>query len=149
NPRNRYNLNIKRNEKVLEVGGGHSPHPRANIVVDKFIDFNFHRSGDINLYKGQKFVQADGRSLPFSDKEFDYVICNQVLEHVDNPSEFLDELGRVGKRGYIETPSLIGEPLHPKSSHRWVILEIDSKIVLFDKDRIFSDKGCDFGPLFL
>src|SRR5690606_1509140 len=97
-----------------------------------------------NLYKGQKFIQADGESLPFEDNEFDYVICNHVLEHVDNPEKFLNELARVAKKGYIETPSLIGEHLHPKESHRWVILEIDDKLVLFDKDNIGFNTSCDF-----
>src|SRR5690606_1584155 len=149
NPQSRFKLKIKKNERVLEVGGGPNPHPRANVVIDKFVDFDYHRKGDINLYKHQQFAQADGESLPFEDNEFDYIICNHVLEHVDNPAKFLDEQARVAKRGYIETPSLIGEHLHPKISHRWVILEIDKKLVLFDKETIGFKTSSDFGPLFL
>lgn len=149
NPINRYSLKIKKNEKVLEVGGGHCPHPRANIVVDKFVDSEYHRSDQIYLYKNQKFLQADGENLPFHDNEFDYIICNQVLEHVDAPDKFLNELSRVGKKGYIETPSIIGEHLHPKRSHRWIIIEVDSKLVLFEKEAFMSNKSADFGPLFL
>jgi hypothetical protein len=81
NPINRYSLKINKNEKVLEVGGGHCPHPRANVVVDKFVDSDYHRSDQIYLYKRQKFLQADGENLPFQNKEFDYIICNQVLEN--------------------------------------------------------------------
>ena len=33
----------------------------------------------------------------------------------------------MSKRGYIETPSLLGEFLFPKQSHKWVILDIDDK----------------------
>ncbi len=149
NPINRYSLKINKNEKVLEVGGGHCPHPRANVVVDKFVDSDYHRSDQIYLYKRQKFLQADGENLPFQNKEFDYIICNQVLEHVEDPETFLEELARVGKRGYIETPSIIGEHLHPKKSHRWIVIEIDNKLVLFDKSSFFSNKSSDFGPLFL
>lgn len=149
NPTTRFNLKIKRNEKVLDVGGGPNPHPRANVVTDKFVTNDFHRKGSINLYKHQKFIEADGEDLPFLDKEFDYVICNHVLEHVDNPKRFLEEQARVSTRGYIETPSLIGEHLHPKESHRWVILEIDNKLVLFDKKLIDFQTSFNFGPLFL
>ena len=149
NPTSRYDLKIRKGEKVLEVGGGANPHPRANIVTDKFVDNNYHRSGDLNLYKGQEFIQADGESLPFKDKEFDYVICNHVLEHVDDPAKFLEEQARVAKRGYIETPSLMGEHLHPKESHQWVILEIDNKLVLYKKELVNFNTSCDFGPLFL
>ena len=35
NPKSRFDLNIKRTDKVLEVGGGHNPHPRSHVVEDK------------------------------------------------------------------------------------------------------------------
>ena len=107
NPKSRFNLSIAKTDRVLEVGGGHNPHPRSNIIVDKFTDTNYHRSGDIKVLKHQQFLAADGENLPFKDKEFDYVICCQVLEHVENPVKFLSEQFRVARRGYIETPSLL------------------------------------------
>lgn len=149
NPNNRFNLKIKKGDKVLEVGGGHNPHPRSNIVVDKFIDSNYHRHSDIKVLKHQKFIQADGEKLPFPDKDFDYVICNQVLEHVENPEIFLKEQMRVAKRGYIETPSLIGEYLFPKKSHKWLILELENKLVLVDKEKFWFKTKLDFGFVFL
>jgi len=136
NPRSRFALSVKRSDHVLEVGGGHNPHPRANIVVDKFVESNFHRSGDIKVLKNQKFIQVDGENLPFKDKEFDYVICCHVLEHVENPVKFLSEQFRVAKRGYIEIPSLIGEYLSPKESHKWVLHEHNNVLYLVDKQKI-------------
>src|SRR6187551_3814150 len=133
NPISRHKLKIPHSAHVLDVGSGHNPHPRANVIVDKFTDDNYHRAADIKVLGNQKFINADGENLPFKDKEFDYVICNHVLEHVDNPTKFLSELSRVGKMGYIETPSLTGEHLIPKESHKWLLLEIDSKIVIVDK----------------
>lgn len=133
NPKSRFHLDIKPSDKVLDVGGGHNPHPRANVVVDKYTDTNFHRSGDIKVLDKQQFISADGESLPFGDHEFDYVICCHVLEHVENPVKFLSELFRVGKRGYIETPSLIGEVLAPRISHKWIIHEHKDKLYLVDK----------------
>lgn len=149
NPKSRFNLSIKRKDRVLEVGGGHNPHPRSNMVVDEFIDTNYHRKTDIKVYNNQKFMQAGGENLPFSDKEYDYVICNQVLEHVEDPARFLNEQMRVAKRGYIETPSLIGEYLFPKESHRWLILEIDNKLVMVEKEKFWFKSKPDFGFLFL
>lgn len=148
-PATRQHLKIKKKDKVLEVGGGHNPHKRSNVVVDKFIDVNYHRSGDIKVHAHQKFMNADGENLPFKDKEFDYVICNQVLEHVENPSAFLNEQMRVAKRGYLEAPSLIGEYIHPKESHKWLILEIDNKIVLMDKEKVGFKPSHDLGDVFL
>ena len=148
-PISRQHLSIGKSAKVLEVGGGHNPHKRSNVVVDKFIDVNYHRSGDIKVHKHQKFIVADGEALPFKKNEFDYVICNQVLEHVENPKKFLAEQMRVASSGYIEVPSLIGEYLFPKESHKWLILEIDNKLELMDKKLVGFKPSHDLGDVFL
>jgi hypothetical protein len=61
------------------------------------------------LYPGLKFVRADGRSLPFADREFDYVHSSAVLEHVGSQSKqalFLREAWRVARKGiFITTPN--------------------------------------------
>lgn len=149
NPKTRNHLSIKKNFNVLEVGGGNYPHPRANVVVDKYVDYNYHRSGNVKVYPYQKFVVADGEKLPFDDNSFDYTICCHVLEHVDHPSQFLREQSRVAPMGYLETPSIIGEYLMPKKSHRWILQEIDGKIVMYEKDKIGFNAWQDLGYVFL
>ncbi|MBN8833516.1 MAG: SAM-dependent methyltransferase [Niastella sp. SCN 39-18] len=136
NPKSRYHLKINKSAKVLDVGGGHNPHPRANVVVDKYTDTNYHRSGDIKVLKNQQFINADGEKLPFKDHEFDYVICCHVLEHVEDPIQFLSEIFRVGKKGYIETPSLLGECLAPRESHKWILHEHEDTLYLVDKQKL-------------
>lgn len=148
-PYNRDNLHINKNDRVVEIGSGHNPTYRSNVIVEKFIDSNYHRGGDIKIYPHQLFVNADGEQLPFTDKEFDYVICNQVLEHVEHPETFVKEQSRIGKRGYIETPSLIGEQLFPKKSHKWAILDIDGKLVMYEKALMEENYANDYGRLFL
>jgi ubiquinone/menaquinone biosynthesis C-methylase UbiE len=149
NPTSRYKLKIPSNANVLDVGSGHNPHPRANVVTDKFIDSNFHRASDIKVLRSQRFVEADGQSLPFKDKEFDYVICCHVVEHVEDPAVFLNELARVGKSGYLEAPSLLGEFLIPKGSHVWVLMEMNEKLILVNKERLGLRNSHDFGDVFL
>lgn len=59
-------------------------------------------------YPAITFVKADGTKLPFENNQFDIVYSNAVIEHVGNTSEqkqFLQELIRVGKRGYLTTPN--------------------------------------------
>ncbi len=126
---------------MLEVGGGHNPHPRANVEVDKFTDSNYHRSADIKVLKHQEFINAEGETLPFKDKEFDYVICCHVLEHAEDPSQFLEEQFRVAKRGYIETPSLLGEVLAARESHKWIIHEYQDTLYIVDKKKINFQAG--------
>ncbi|MBP7811677.1 MAG: class I SAM-dependent methyltransferase [Candidatus Moranbacteria bacterium] len=61
-----------------------------------------------SLYPEITYLQADGRELPFKNNQFDLVYSNAVLEHVgtrEQQCDFLRELLRVGKRGYITTPN--------------------------------------------
>jgi SAM-dependent methyltransferase len=148
-PKTMDDLHIKKRYNVLEVGGGNHPDKRAHVVVDKYVDDNTHRSGDLKVLKNQHFLQADGEHLPFKDKEFDYVICRHVLEHVEDPIQFVKEQGRVAKMGYMETPSLLGEYIAPKQSHKWVIQDIDNKLVLYDKEVLKFKPWMDFGEVFL
>jgi Methyltransferase domain len=61
------------------------------------------------LYPGVRFVQADGRDLPFEDRAFDFAHSSAVLEHVgssDRQARFLQELWRVSRKGcFITTPN--------------------------------------------
>lgn len=148
-PKSRQDLHIKRHDRVLEVGPGNRPTFRADVLVEKFLGDDTHRRGGLRIFPHQQLVNAAAEALPFADKEFDYVICNQVLEHSDDPAQFLREVTRVGKAGYIETPSLLGEWLFPKKSHRWVVLNIGDKLVLYDKQRVPGNYANDYGELFL
>jgi len=135
-PKSCFDLRIRKRDLVLDVGSGNNPHPRADVLLERHLLDNTHRSGPIKILKGQKFVEYKGGRFPFKTDEFDYVICSHVLEHVDAPDFFLSELSRVGSKDYIETPSLIGEYLIPKESHKWVVLEIDEKLVVVKKKEI-------------
>ena len=44
-------------------------------------------------------VKADICNLPFSENEFDFIICNHVLEHIPDDSKAMKELYRVLKPG--------------------------------------------------
>jgi len=62
-----------------------------------------------HLYPGLRYVEADGRDLPFPDRAFDHVHSSAVLEHVGsrgNQVKFLSELWRVTRRSlFVTTPN--------------------------------------------
>lgn len=61
---------------------------------------------DLDAWSLSNFVQADGEHLPFKDHAFDVVVATEVLEHVENPEEFLAECLRVSRRMVIgSTPN--------------------------------------------
>jgi SAM-dependent methyltransferase len=72
-------------------------------------------SGDIEreniLYKDSKNIQLDlNKPLPFKEGTFDYVVCVEGIEHIENPYALVREFARVIKRdGYliITTPNVM------------------------------------------
>ena len=93
---------ISDGDKVLEIGPGMVPFPRADMFVD-WID-----SGSVPK---EKFIQCDIQNdpLPFTGDEFDFVYCRHVLEDLYDPIHLCREMSRVAKAGYIETPSPMAE----------------------------------------
>ena len=45
--------------------------------------------------KGIFLVRACAQNLPFKDKAFDVVLASEIIEHIDNPNNFLQQLKRV------------------------------------------------------
>jgi len=105
--------------KVLEVGPGDYPFSRADVVAD----WNAEK---LEPLSAKRTVIADlGEGLPeFEDKEFDYVWCSHVLEHVDDPKACAQTLSRIAKRGTIVMPSAVKESLFnfEERQHKWLIL---------------------------
>jgi SAM-dependent methyltransferase len=52
-----------------------------------------------DLYSPLAMVQADICALPFKDNSFDVVLCNHVLEHIEDHLKAIEELYRVMKPG--------------------------------------------------
>lgn len=44
-------------------------------------------------------IKMDIHQMPFADRSFDVVLCNHVLEHVDNDIRAMEEIHRVLKPG--------------------------------------------------
>ena len=92
--------------RVLDVGSGPHPDPRAQVLLEKFMSGTESRHRELVLVRrNQTLICGDIEAMPFADKAFDIVICRQTLEHVDDPAAACAELVRVAKAGYITAPS--------------------------------------------
>jgi SAM-dependent methyltransferase len=111
---------LPRGARVLDIGSGHNPWFRSNVLLDRFVDDQTERCGPI-LTGGREFVEGDATNLPFPDKSFDFVYCSHIAEHIDDIAQFFGEIQRVGKAGYIETPNYLFEQMVGTTTHTWAL----------------------------
>jgi SAM-dependent methyltransferase len=140
-----YYVPVKQSDLVLEVGSGGNPYPRSNILVDAYE--NTQERHWAPLITDRKTVIAFGEQLPFRDKTFDFVIGAHVLEHSADPEQFLRELQRVAKAGYIEVPHAFMERIIPYNDHRLEVYVEDHSLKVFIKPEALVDS--DLRRLFL
>lgn len=79
----------KRNDYMLDLGGGNRPNPDASVIVDSY-----------NVPKdGKKRVVWDLEKFPypFKDNSFDVVYMSHVLEHLKEPTKVLEEMHRIAR----------------------------------------------------
>ena len=113
-------LKKNRNLKILDLGCSSKNYwPEANHYAD--LDDFSEEFNKLNLKYTQ--IKKDHK-LPFKDKEFDYVILSHVLEHVPNLIEFISEIERISKAGYIELPTKLNDNLvfgcdEDDIGHKW------------------------------
>jgi SAM-dependent methyltransferase len=151
------NLYIPRDALVLDVGAGHNPCIRADVLLEKYVeDTSQHRCGRTVRPCGLPLVIGDALEMPFLDGVFDYAICRHVLEHVSKPAVLAEECNRVSKRGYMEAPSPLIEIIHGgfpdekrllealdlqslfhgwgmKNAHQWYVLAAADRIYVLPK----------------
>lgn len=117
--------------KVLDVGGGINNWlgERVTHVIDNQLNASKSKFyfGDVN----EPAVWEN-----FSDNEFDFVSCTHTLEDIRNPGFVVEQMSRIGKKGFIATPSRFIENSYIESyfwkgysHHRWIFrLNSNSKI---------------------
>jgi len=112
---------VKPDDYVLEIGPGGAPHSRSDVFLERSFDdekiAEAQRGYAPELNSNKKVVYYDGGAFPFKDKEFDYVICSHVLEHVLDIASFLKEMFRVAQKGYIEYPLIYYDYIYDFPEH--------------------------------
>lgn len=122
-------FSLKGSDQILDIGGGSNPFSKATVVTEPYLEMNTHRSG-VDIKSGVDYVECFAEEMPFADKQFDFAIARQVFEHVTSPKAACDEMIRVSKRGFIETPQKNYELLcGPNPSHNWFVSVVNNKLI--------------------
>ncbi len=129
---------IEVNNKVLEVGPGATPHPRSDVFLELeygSIQERIAQSGRVGILQTEKpVVYYNGKDFPFDDNEFDYIICSHVLEHVPEPEHIISEITRVGRKGYIEFPTIYYDYIWNIPEHITILFWTGKRIYYLPKE---------------
>ena len=111
------NLNIE-NKKIIDIGGGDknsSYHKILSQKGNKFISIDISDNCD---YK----VNLEYEKLPFDDNSQDVIFCFNVMEHIFNYQNLIDEIYRVLKPNgqlYFYVPFLVNKHADPYDFFRY------------------------------
>lgn len=96
--------------KILDLGCGKKKYPGA-IGVDRNQDSDADIIHDLNHFP-----------YPFSSNTLDLIICDNVLEHLENPFQAMEEIRRILKPGgglKIITPHFTSDDSYSDITHRY------------------------------
>ena len=123
-----YKFRIKRNKQVIDIGSGHSPLIRADILCDFFPLKTCQRAVTGIYTPPNRFVVGDVQELPFCTKAFDFSFSRAVLEHVSDPLKACHEISRIAKEGLLILPSYLWEIMGGSKAHIWLIARKKDKL---------------------
>ena len=128
-------LNSNKELKILDLGCSN-----ANFWSEANHFADIHDYSEDFKVKNLKFTKIEpDKKLPFKDKEFDYIICAHVIEHVNDPIFFKQEIERIGKSGYIELPTRLNDNIvfgcdEEIYGHKWWFeFDDDRNVLLYTK----------------
>ena len=100
--------------RVLDVGCGEKPYePLFAAYAKSYI-------GVDPVENPRAELRGSVEALPVEDGTFDVVLCNQVLEHCDDPAQAVRELRRVtAPRGRVLASTHGVMPYHPSPTDYW------------------------------
>lgn len=136
-------FDIAKNEIVADFGSGDRPFLRANILVDKSLTGSEERPDNF-LDTGAYVVKCSLDRLPFKDKSIDFIYSSHTVEHLESLGDCLNEMGRVGKKGYITCPSSTREGIIAPRSHLWFVEKEKDTLVFTRKKSPYPENLGDF-----
>lgn len=146
--------------QILDVGCGN-----VEVTGLQYCDSRLrtkHRVIGVDINPGQQanVVTASAQDLPFSDQSIDYVVSFDVIEHIENYPEVIEEMLRVTKeRAIIIVPTT--SKLYVRKSinlfrrmiggagSKYGQLLLQGHYYEFFKEEIFQFKGKDFRVSFM
>lgn len=110
---------VMESANCLELGAGdlvQSKHLKQAVRTLVSVEINYKRLVSMGVPSGYSLICADALELPFPDSKFDLIFTSNMLEHVGNFDQLLQEMIRVIKPdGYM---------IHVMPSVTWKVIHI-------------------------
>jgi SAM-dependent methyltransferase len=113
---------------VLNAGSGEGGYSRLLLDLPGLktafeSDFGYRVSTPYRLDARQVFFGASLVSIPLANQTMDFVLCTEVLEHIEDHEQALDEICRVISPGgwlliTVPTPPAPPDPAHVREGYR-------------------------------
>jgi len=99
-------ISLNKNDKILDAGCGEGllgkELKEKGYNTSNIYGFDYSEEGVKRAKQYYKeCIKSDIYSLPYKDKEFDTIICIEVIEFLDEPEKAFRELLRVAKKQVI------------------------------------------------
>jgi SAM-dependent methyltransferase len=83
---------------ILDIGAGESPWYEWLPEKTFYVGLDVYSADKFGMTAARKdLIYYDGKIVPFDASSFDVVLCVEVLEHVEEPVDFIEEIVRVLK----------------------------------------------------
>ena len=135
--------------RVLDVGCGQMPYRGMLPRQSSYVGIDIAAAGQFGMSRHPDIVAFDGAVIPFPDATFDYVLCTEVLEHVENPGELIAEMRRVLRPGglIVATVPFSARVHHaPHDFHRYTRYRLASLFACVGAT-VIEERGDDLATL--
>ncbi len=147
-------INLK-SKKILDIGSGKgdfliylTKNNYSIIGLEKNLDYikitqEKAKKNNLNI----NLVQGEAENLPFKNNYFDFINCNEITEHINNPKKLLAECCRVLKNNgqmYVSFHNRFG--IYDFHYHLWFINWLPRKLAdkiirIIGKEKHYSKAG--------
>ncbi len=152
-------------KRVLDIGGARGLCSFATHVID-ILSYEEAKETwsyfkDVQILPENWLVHdiCDRQPFPFEDNYFDLVVCSHVVEDIRDPIHVCSEISRIGKAGYIETPTTLleltrgidpqGKAYSGYCHHRWLVeVQGDELVFIFKPHFLHSSRRFYFPQRF-
>jgi SAM-dependent methyltransferase len=118
----------------LGCGTGYGTAELAGALTPKIRVFGLDRvrPASTSRHDNARYLRADLNGIPLADASFDTITSFQVVEHLEDPTRYLEAIARLLRadgRAYITTPNILtSDKVNPWHVHEYEARELEATL---------------------